>query len=201
MTTEPNMIKLTTTHLTILAAAAGREDGFAMRPDTLRPTAAAKIASKLLENGLVRELRAKGDMPVWREDEHGKAFSLKILKAGREAVLAMAPPPAEAQGSGLGEAAGNSDAGSANAIRQSSALPKAGAAKPGSKRAVILALLSREHGASVQALMEATGWLPHTTRAALSGLRKGGLAIARSTDGKGGASVYRIDSAAIAAAA
>ena len=172
-----------------------------MRPDALRPAGAAKIAFKLLEHGLVRELRAKADMPVWREDEHGKTFSLKILKAGRDTVLAMAPPPAEAEGLGLGEGVGNSDAVSANAIRQSPALPKAGAAKPGSKRAVILALLSRENGASVQALMEATGWLPHTTRAALSGLRKGGLAIARSTDGEGGASSYRIEPAAIAAAA
>ena len=64
---------------------------------------------------------------------------------------------------------------------------------PGSKRALVLALLSREGGATTEALMAATGWLPHTTRAALSGLRKGGLAVTRSRDGEGGASVYRLE--------
>ena len=41
--------------------------------------------------------------------------------------------------------------------------------------------------------MAATGWLPHTTRAALTGLRKRGYAIERSA-GEGG-SVYRIATA------
>ena len=196
------MIKLTATCRTILAAAAAREDSFVIRPEALRLAGAAKIAAQLLELGLVRELRAKGDMPVWREDEHGKTFSLKILKAGREAVLAMMPSTADGQATTLPhEVAGICDGASADAVAQPPQMPTAGTAKPGTKRALILALLSRETGASVQTLMEATGWLPHTTRAALSGLRKGGLTIARSTDGDGGASIYRIDPAAIAAAA
>jgi hypothetical protein len=55
----------------------------------------------------------------------------------------------------------------------------------------IVALLSRPEGASVPALMAATGWLPHTTRAALSGLRKKGYCLQR-TCVEGDASVYRI---------
>ncbi|MGX7953433.1 DUF3489 domain-containing protein [Tsuneonella sp. HG249] len=48
----------------------------------------------------------------------------------------------------------------------------------------ILNLLKREQGATLQELAEATSWLPHTTRAALTGLKKKGHIIARSkTDG------------------
>ena len=66
-------------------------------------------------------------------------------------------------------------------------------AKDGSKRATILALLGRKEGATINDLIAATGWLPHTTRAALSGLRKSGFAIVRTRDTGADASVYRID--------
>lgn len=42
-----------------------------------------------------------------------------------------------------------------------------------------LALLQRQGGATLEELVEATGWLPHTTRAALTGLKKKGHAIER----------------------
>lgn len=43
---------------------------------------------------------------------------------------------------------------------------------PVKKTDMVLALLAREDGATVAEMMEATGWLAHTTRAALTGLRK-----------------------------
>ena len=45
------------------------------------------------------------------------------------------------------------------------------------KAGLVLDLLKREQGATLAELVEATGWLPHTTRAALTGLRKKGHAI------------------------
>ncbi len=54
----------------------------------------------------------------------------------------------------------------------------------------MIALLSREAGASLDELVQATGWLPHSARAALSGLRQRGYALTRQA-GEGG-SVYRI---------
>lgn len=60
-----------------------------------------------------------------------------------------------------------------------------------SKQDQIIALLSREEGATIKVLMTATGWLPHTVRAVLSGLRKKGHRIDRQKDGDAG-SVYRI---------
>jgi hypothetical protein len=49
-----------------------------------------------------------------------------------------------------------------------------------SKISVVLGLLRREQGATLAELVEATGWLPHTTRAALTGLRKKGHVIDKS---------------------
>ena len=52
-----------------------------------------------------------------------------------------------------------------------------------SKTELVLALLRREEGATLAELTRATGWLPHSTRAALTGLRKKGHAIERSKRG------------------
>jgi len=46
-----------------------------------------------------------------------------------------------------------------------------------SKRDQVLTLLKRDGGATLDELVGATGWLKHTTRAALTGLRKAGHAI------------------------
>jgi DNA-binding transcriptional regulator PaaX len=43
----------------------------------------------------------------------------------------------------------------------------------------LLTLLQREVGATLAELIEATGWKAHTTRAALTGLRKKGHTIER----------------------
>ena len=186
------MIKLTSTHLAILASACSRDDALAIRPSNLKPAAAAKAGAKLVELGLVREVRAKADMPVWREDEQGHSTSLKILKAGRLAVLAMTPAP-EAASTKIGSAA--------SIDPQAIGKTQVGAAKAGSKRALILTLLSREEGVTINDLIAATGWLPHTTRAALSVLRKSGLAVKRSRAAGAASSVYRIQADTIATAA
>jgi uncharacterized protein DUF3489 len=52
------------------------------------------------------------------------------------------------------------------------------APRGGSKLARVIALLERDHGATIAELIAATGWLAHTTRAALTGLRKRGFAVA-----------------------
>ena len=49
----------------------------------------------------------------------------------------------------------------------------------GSKLAKVIAMLGAKAGTTIDALVKATDWLPHTTRAALTGLRKRGYAIAK----------------------
>ena len=65
-------------------------------------------------------------------------------------------------------------------------------ARPETKRERLIKLLSRKGGAEVTAISETLGWLPHTTRAALTGLRKAGFAIEAEKPAGGGASRYRI---------
>jgi hypothetical protein len=44
--------------------------------------------------------------------------------------------------------------------------------KAASKQQLLAALLVRDEGATLDQMIEATGWLRHTTRAALTGLKK-----------------------------
>ncbi|NTZ42563.1 DUF3489 domain-containing protein [Altererythrobacter sp. SALINAS58] len=58
----------------------------------------------------------------------------------------------------------------------------------------VLALLKRKQGATLDEMMETTDWQKHTTRAALSGLKKKGHAVEREM--RGDASCYRITASA-----
>ena len=58
------------------------------------------------------------------------------------------------------------------------------APRGGSKLARVIALLERDHGATIAELIAATGWLAHTTRAALTGLRKRGYRTGEKPSGK-----------------
>jgi hypothetical protein len=65
----------------------------------------------------------------------------------------------------------------------------AGAPKTPSKQQQLAALLIRDEGATLDQMIAVTGWLPHTTRAALTGLKKKGYAI--SSDKVDGVRTYR----------
>ena len=64
------------------------------------------------------------------------------------------------------------------------------------KSALLRRLLNRKAGADLAALQDATGWQPHSVRAALSTMRKAGFTIDRMPPkSEGGLAVYRIVSA------
>jgi transcription initiation factor IIE alpha subunit len=63
--------------------------------------------------------------------------------------------------------------------------------KTQSKAAVVIALLDRGKGASIDEICRATKWQKHSTRAFLTGLRKKGIVIIREQRGEEG-TVYRI---------
>ena len=67
----------------------------------------------------------------------------------------------------------------AEAPRAAGAAPKAP-----SKIGTVLALLRRTEGATLEEMMEATGWLTHTVRASLTGLKKKGHVIQRGKRGE-----------------
>ena len=70
--------------------------------------------------------------------------------------------------------------------------PSPAAPRDGSKSAMVVGLLRRDHGATLAELVAATGWLPHTTRAALTGLRKRGYVVTRERSNSDRESTYRI---------
>lgn len=55
---------------------------------------------------------------------------------------------------------------------------------PSSKADAVLDLLGREQGTTMTEIAALTGWLPHSARAALTGLRKKGHNITRAKRGE-----------------
>ena len=65
---------------------------------------------------------------------------------------------------------------------QANSIPKPAptATRPApTKAALVQKLLSRAKGATLAEIIEATGWLPHSTRAFMTGLRKKGHDLVR----------------------
>ncbi len=166
------MAKLTDTQLIVLSKAARRDDGAAIFPERMNKAAAAKVGSSLVRRKLMREVRAKPGMPEWRKDEDGRSISLVIMRAGRDAIGVE---------DDLGEARAivGADPKTSKA-REAKHQPNQSLPRTGSKQALVVTMLSRKNGVTIDELIAATGWLPHTTRAALTGLRKRGFAIDRS---------------------
>lgn len=67
--------------------------------------------------------------------------------------------------------------------------------KPLTKQAQLIAMLVHDDGATLNQMVAATGWLPHTTRAALTGLRKRGYVV--TSDKVDGVRSYRANPPAI----
>jgi hypothetical protein len=203
-------LKLTDTQLVLLSAAAQRDDHCLTAAPNLKGGAAQKVVQKLIAAGLVREIRAKSGTPVWRRDEEtAQSFALKLTAAGLKAIAvdheavedeaadptlrtaATAPRRDPGEGGRTRLKGREASAGDIDQPREDAA---PSVPRPGSKTAAIIDLLQRDQGSTIEELIAATGWLPHTTRAALTGLKKRGCEIARSrTDGVSRYTIERRD--------
>ena len=169
-------MKLTDTHLVLLSAAAQHADGLLVRPEAMMDKVAQALARKLIRAGLVEVVMLSPDLPSRHEDEENRPIGLRITAAGLAAW-------------GLGAEELSAPEPPAAAIAQQPT--SAQSPRAGTKQARIIALLQREEGASLDDLIAATGWLPHTTRAALTGLRQRGYGLVKSP-GEDGRTCYRI---------
>jgi hypothetical protein len=198
-------IKLTDAQLLMLSAASQRDDQCLERSRSPRGNAAQKLAEKLVSAGLVREIRSKAGAPVWRrDDEAEQSYSLKLTAAGLKAI-AVDADEGEGAPTAVAEPAPptvHNDAENATAADASASgeAPIATAPREGTKIANVIALLQRDQGATLDELIAATNWLPHTARAALTGLRKRGYILERQARAEGGNS-YAIVAAASRTAA
>ena len=180
--------RLTDTQLAILSAASQREDRCVIAPKNLKGGAAQKVAAKLLGAGLAREIKAKTGMALWRRDEEaGQKYSLKLTAAGLKAI---AVHEGDSQPSARTDTSPSAN-GDASKSKKATAAPTSPAPRHGTKIAGVIELLQRDQGATLEALIAATGWLPHTARAALTGLRHRGYDVRLERGEKGRASVYR----------
>ena len=156
------MPKLNDTQLLLLVHAAQRDSGsFYPLPDTLNgATRATTAITSLVKLGMAEQRETTNNAAVSRTEEDQR-FGVFITPAGLEAI-------------GVART-GNED----RVDRPTTPLAVEPKAKLASKTDAVLTLLRRDQGATLPELIEATGWLPHTTRAALTGLRKRGHTVAR----------------------
>lgn len=172
----PRKLKLDDLHLILLSTASQREDGSVLPVDPSIAAETERVAAALadlLAHKLVAEVPAT-EAPFWREDGDDR-FSLVLTDLGCAAISVSS-------GELQAELAGQSTAASSvlPTVEDASLSP---VPAPASKMATVIALMQRIEGATLAELVNATGWLPHTTRAALTGLRKKGHAIVRSKRG------------------
>src|SRR5271166_3254246 len=79
-------VKLTDAQLVMMSAAAQREDRCLAAPETMKGAVVSKAGAKLVKLGFAREIHAKPGTPLWRRDETGRSFALKLTAAGLKAI-------------------------------------------------------------------------------------------------------------------
>jgi hypothetical protein len=163
------MPKLSDTQAVLLATAAARSDLSVLPPPetlTLKGATLERTLSALIRRGLVAEASVKGRArkSKWavEDDDARKRQRLVITPAGLDAIGVERRTEAA------------SATATATAALPTPPVTPAGVplARPGGKLAVLLDAVSRPDGATLEDLTAASGWLPHTTRAAITRLRQ-----------------------------
>ncbi len=181
--------RLTDRKLVVLSAAAQRDDRVVALPETLKGRARDAFAAALLKHGLVAAIRARRGQIVWRRDQaRSQDIALVVTDAGLAGIGIEEQAKDQAAAPDRGKPAITKKSGDGDKAPRSA-----------SKKARLVAMLSADGGCTVAAAAEALGWLPHTTRAALTGLRRKGYAIERVKGVDGEGSRHRIVASSVAA--
>lgn len=156
------MPKLNDTQAILLSTAAQCDDGSllplpASHASGLAKARATKAITALLKLGLLEERETTTPASIHRTDGDLR-YGLFLTAPGKAAI-------------------GVTDEAVDDAAKPPAPLPAAPSGP--SKTTAVIDLLQRATGATTAELIAATGWLPHTVRAALTGLRKKGHAIDR----------------------
>lgn len=191
--------KLSDMQLVILSAAAQRADHSLLpfpQSLTVKGVALDKVIATLRKRNLIEERRIVDGATEWRRDDDSRACGLFIAKAG---LLAL----------------GIEDTDTVRPQQAAAAMPrkrKTGAAKPRrkpqktsparskrspaatqSKQEVVIQMLRRQSGVTIDDIVAKTGWQPHSVRGFFSGFVKKKLKLPLVSEvGKDGVRRYHI---------
>lgn len=160
------MLRLNDTQRIMLSAAAQRDDhSLHSLPEMIKAGNRNKAIADLIDHGFAKEHETTNPAQIHRT-EGDLCYGVFATSAGIAELDGVESPLQPSEG-------------------------KAAATEPRTtKSSLVLTLLHRDEGATLVELVAATDWLPHTTRAALTGLRKKGHAVERSK--RGDDTCYRI---------
>jgi len=166
-------IQLSDAQAVILSTACAREDG-AVFPVTasLKGGAVGNVCKSLLKLGLIEEIPAADLNTVYRHDKERGPITLRATPLAYSTLGITdeqdETPPAETPAAPVQR-------------------------RKGTKQETLIEMLRAEGGATIDEIVAATGWQPHTVRGAMSGAlkKKLGLTItSEKVDGRG--RCYRI---------
>ncbi len=165
------MPKLTENQRVILSTAARRKNCTVLPlAKSLKVNKGAEAVSLkiLIKRGLIAERRAVSGDGIWRETKSGEQIALIIADPGL-AAIGIAP------------------------VETPAAPNPSRPVRPGSKQSLLLDLLHRAKGASIDELSSTLGWQAHSVRGAIAGTvkKKLGFAVTSERFPKRGR-VYRI---------
>jgi hypothetical protein len=177
------MTRLTDTQLVILSAAAQHEGGAVLPlPNTLRINkgAATGVLKSLLRQALIAERPAARDDEAWHEEGDGRRIGLAITEAGLKAIglgedVAPKKVPTKDAVSPRKDGAGRSRR---KMAQRAEPTPAPNGVRSGTKLALLIDLLGRKTGVSIDEIVEVTGWQAHSVRGAISGALKKKLGLA-----------------------
>jgi hypothetical protein len=195
--TQSPTAKLSDTQIVILGAAAQRTDGSLLpfpQSLTTKDAALSKIVETLCRRKLVEERRTINGAPEWRRDKDGP-LGLFITTSG---LLALGVDDAENRPSQAAASVPRQRKMAAarpreKARKASPAGSKRRAVPLQSKQDLVIQMLRRQSGVTIDDIIAKTGWQPHSVRGFFSGLVRKKLKLPLVSDvGKDGVRRYHI---------
>jgi hypothetical protein len=167
---DPAMPKLTETQTIILSAGAQRPNNIALPlPKGLHGAAAKMAVTKMIAHGWLQEVDAnlRQCELLWRETGDGHGTTLVVTDKG---LLAIGVKPVVV-------------ATVMAILKHASVTPevKQPTQRAGTKQAMLIEMLQSPDGATMEAIIAATGWQAHSARGVISGVLKKKLGLAITT--------------------